>query len=333
MILLSGNKGPSCFNFQRNTDKPRSWERHLVPFLVALLCLLGNGKSAADSIRVSWDPAQVRGGGVVLIKIQAPANLAGAEAVTGKNRFPLLRTAHGSFRAIVGIDQELEGSVLHVDFSFYPVKGGSPYRIGANLKIPKQTSLPEKEQKLSLPTGMVDLSQKRLSQVKKDNRSLGDVLELISRHRYWNRAFILPVKGRITTKFGEKRILNGKFHSSHHGVDIAARIGTGVKAANGGVVQLADDFFLSGKTVVINHGWGVSTIYAHLDKFLVSEGQFVARGQLIGRVGKTGRVTGPHLHFGAYIRGTRVDPLRLINATKNIQVVKPLRNPEGNPGS
>ena len=94
--------------------------------------------------------------------------------------------------------------------------------------------------------------------------------------------------------------------------------GAPVKSANDGLVLLADDFYLSGKTVVVDHGWGVSTIYAHLDRTDVREGQEIKRGQIPGTVGTTGRATGPHLHFGAFIRGAKVDPLKLVEATKGL---------------
>ena len=126
----------------------------------------------------------------------------------------------------------------------------------------------------------------------------------------------MPLQGRITTVFGTGRVLNGKPRSSHSGVDISGEKGKPVKGSNSGRVLLADDFYLSGKTIVVDHGWGVSTIYAHLDRIDVKEGQDVNRGQVLGTVGTTGRSTGPHLHFGALIRGSKVDPLQLIEVTR-----------------
>ena len=128
----------------------------------------------------------------------------------------------------------------------------------------------------------------------------------------------MPVSGPISTSFGTRRVLNGQPRSSHSGVDIAVERGTPVNASNAGKVLLADRFFLSGETVVVDHGWGVSTLYAHLDTITVSEGQSVKRGQAVGTVGSTGRATGPHLHFGVFIRGVKVDPLQLIEATRGL---------------
>lgn len=282
------------------------------------MLLLVPVRAAGKSIKVTWDPAQVRRGSVVMLKVQSPVKLMAAQAATGQDLFPLLKLKGLTYAALIGIDLKSKGSTMPVDFMLFPAKGGPPYRIRADLKIKGSVSQTTKIQKLSLPTGMVDLSQKRLTQVREDNRTLGDVLATRTRERYWNEAFLLPVPGRITTRFGIGRILNGKPRSSHSGVDFAGKKGTPVKVANSGKVLLAEHFYLSGNTVVVDHGWGLSTIYAHMDRIDVREGEMMERGQVLGTVGDTGRATGPHLHFGVFIRGTKVDPLELLEATKNL---------------
>lgn len=121
--------------------------------------------------------------------------------------------------------------------------------------------------------------------------------------------FILPVEGRIGKNFGEERLFNGTFVSRHRGIDISAQKGTPVKAANRGTVVLAEDLFYGGKTVIIDHGKGLFTVYCHLSRLDVPEGKRVDKGKAIGRVGATGRATGPHLHWGMSVRGTAVNPL------------------------
>lgn len=267
---------------------------------------------------MTWDPAKVTRGAVVLLKVESPVRLMAADASTSGERFPLIRVREDVLAALVGIDAKTEGTSVPVDFTLFPARGGPPYRIRADLVVRESGPAAGKVQKLSLPSGMVDLSQQRVRQVRRDNRTLGDILATRSRIRPWKEGFLLPLKGRITTRFGTGRILNGKPRGSHSGVDIAGRKGTPVMASNDGKVLLADDFYLSGKTVVVDHGWGVLTIYAHLDRFRVREGQDVERGQVLGTVGSTGRATGPHLHFGAFVRGIKVDPLQLIEATKQL---------------
>lgn len=289
----------------------------MIPLLYALLALFP-GQLTAGSIKVTWDPARVKKGSVVMLKVFSPEKLMTAEAATGKDRFPLLKTGGDTYAALVGVDMKTKQSSIPVDITLFPAKGGPPYRIRADMKIRSKVTETQKVQKLTLPSSMVDLSKKRVDQVQRDNRTLGDVLSTRSRERYWTNGFLLPVDGRITTRFGTRRVLNGKPGSPHSGVDIAGKKGTPVKCANGGRVLLNADFYLTGNTVVVDHGWGISTIYAHMEKAYVKEGQLLKRGDILGTVGSTGRATGPHLHFGAFIRGAKVDPLILIDVSQSI---------------
>ena len=274
--------------------------------------------SSAATIRVTWDPNLVVRGGVVPVKVDSPVDLMAADASFGNERFPLMKTGSNSWFALVGVSTRRKDPSFPVDLNLFPAKGGPPYRIRADLMIRQPVSGKRKVQKLALPTGMVDLTEKRVRQVRDDNRSLGDSLATRTRERFWSEGFITPVEGRVSTRFGTGRVLNGKRRSPHSGVDIAAKKGVPIEVSNGGKVLLAYDFYLSGKTVVVDHGWGVCTIYAHMDRIDVREGQKVERGQTIGTVGTSGRSTGPHLHFGAFVRGVKVDPLKLISATEGL---------------
>ncbi|HET6520191.1 MAG TPA: M23 family metallopeptidase [Geminicoccaceae bacterium] len=125
--------------------------------------------------------------------------------------------------------------------------------------------------------------------------------------------FAWPVTGIITGVYGSQRVLNGRPRAPHRGVDIAAPTGTPVRAMADGVASLArPDLFFTGHTVVIDHGHGLGSVYAHLDSLRVEEGQAVARGEVIGTVGATGRATGPHLHWGVYWFDRALDPARLV---------------------
>ncbi|WP_155318589.1 M23 family metallopeptidase [Desulfosarcina alkanivorans] len=127
------------------------------------------------------------------------------------------------------------------------------------------------------------------------------------------QTFIWPVTGRISGVYGSQRILNGKPKRPHYGVDIAAPTGTPVKAPADGVVSMAhEDMFYSGGTLIVDHGHGISTVYMHLHKILVKEGHPVGQGDVIAQVGATGRVTGPHLHWGMNWFETRLDPSLLV---------------------
>jgi murein DD-endopeptidase MepM/ murein hydrolase activator NlpD len=129
----------------------------------------------------------------------------------------------------------------------------------------------------------------------------------------WTDSFMRPRTSVITSEFGSGRLFNGKMTSRHLGVDFRGAVGEPVRAANRGVVALTDDFFLAGNVVYIDHGGGLVTAYFHLSKTLVAVGDMVARGQIIGLVGATGRVTGPHLHWAARYGAITVNPLDLVS--------------------
>lgn len=124
---------------------------------------------------------------------------------------------------------------------------------------------------------------------------------------------IKPVVGRDSGRFGARRIFNGQKRNPHSGMDIAAPAGRTVKAAASGKVLYTGNLFFTGKVIYLDHGNGLLTLYAHLQDILVKPGQQVTRGQKIGKVGKTGRATGPHLHFSVYLNGNAVDPALFFN--------------------
>ncbi|MBI3059358.1 MAG: M23 family metallopeptidase [Deltaproteobacteria bacterium] len=131
----------------------------------------------------------------------------------------------------------------------------------------------------------------------------------------WDGRFVAPVSGGITSPFGLRRVVNGWPRSPHGGVDLKAASGTEILAANHGRVVLREEFFFSGKSLVLDHGGGLYTMYFHLADFRVEKDSQVRKGDLIGWAGKTGRVTGPHLHWGVRLNGARVDPFELLEAT------------------
>ena len=155
------------------------------------------------------------------------------------------------------------------------------------------------------------------SHQKEINRELNDVNKALAVHSdndFWREGFIEPVKGRISGYFGNQRIFNGVPKSPHSGTDIAAPAGTPVKASGSGKVVLSEkDYFYTGNMIIIDHGAGLQTIYAHLQKASVKAGDSVKQGETVGFVGQTGRATGPHLHWGASLNGVRFNPYSLLN--------------------
>lgn len=145
---------------------------------------------------------------------------------------------------------------------------------------------------------------------KRERDLISTALKIEKKQQHWEGKFILPVQGKIVGEYGVKRIAGKEFLWSHKGVDLKVPQGTPVQAANSGEVILAEEgFYLHGKTVTIDHGQGITTIYLHLKSINVRKGDKVTKGQIIGRVGETGLATGPHLHWGLYVHGVPVDPL------------------------
>jgi murein DD-endopeptidase MepM/ murein hydrolase activator NlpD len=130
--------------------------------------------------------------------------------------------------------------------------------------------------------------------------------------RLWSEPFLRPRDSRVTSPFGGGRLVNGAIRSRHYGLDLDGRTGDPVRAANRGVVALVGDFFYGGRSVFIHHGAGLMTVYHHLSRPLVAVGDTVTRGQIIGLVGATGRVTGPHLHWAAQYGFVAFDPTDLL---------------------
>lgn len=133
--------------------------------------------------------------------------------------------------------------------------------------------------------------------------------------RTWDGPFVLPLSTQPTRNFGSRSIFNGELRNPHAGIDFSSPIGTVVTAPAAGTVVLAADLYFTGQTVVVDHGGGLYSLFAHLSSMVIETGDIVSRGAPLGRVGTTGRATGAHLHWGVRLNGARVDPVSLIFAT------------------
>ncbi len=167
------------------------------------------------------------------------------------------------------------------------------------------------EQRLSLPPSMVTPSKQNLARIRREQAMIKAAMDTVTPRKYWYFPFERPVPGEVTSAFGLRRILNGQPRSPHRGIDFDAALGDEVHCASQGKVILTGDFYFNGKSVFVDHGQGVITMYFHLSRIDVAVNRPVERGQRLGLAGATGRATGPHLHFGMNILGQSVDPMPL----------------------
>lgn len=169
-------------------------------------------------------------------------------------------------------------------------------------------------ERLTLPKDKVSgFSKETLARIGSEKKTLDAIWVTTSKQRYWKGGWIWPVPGKITSSFGKRRIINGEPHSPHSGTDHRAAKGTPIKAAQRGKVVLTADQFYTGNLVILDHGQGLYSMYFHLSETDVSEGDMVEQGDVLGKVGSTGRASGPHLHWGVRLLNQRVDAERLLD--------------------
>ena len=210
----------------------------------------------------------------------------------------------GPLRALVGIDLEHPPGPAPLVLR----SAGAPCRVALEVRA---GSFPV--ERLKVPRGYVELSPRNLARAREETRRLDDLYRRVSPDRLWRGAFAPPLPGApASDNFGRRRVLNGEPRSPHSGVDFSADPGTPVLAPQRGRVVLAASLFFSGRTVILDHGLGLFSSYAHLREMDVKEGELVEPGAVLGRVGATGRVTGPHLHWAMRLNLARVNPMDIL---------------------
>jgi len=187
--------------------------------------------------------------------------------------------------------------------------GGKAERFNANVAIDRREY---PVQKLTVEPKFVSPPANIEEKIKQDRAEMRAALSNSSAQRYWNLPMLRPVPGVVTSQYGLRRVFNDQARNPHRGLDLRGGEGDPIFAADDGRVVLVSDHYYAGKIVVIDHGLRVFTAYLHLSGFNVADGQRVRRGDVIGFVGSTGRVTGSHLHLSLYVMGESINPLPLL---------------------
>lgn len=272
------------------------------------------GVAASPDITARLLATTVANGQVTVLEINLGALDPGAtdlKARFGQNTIALFQhpvKAAGIYCGLVGIPLSTAPQKALIELEWTDPRG----RQGASVAV-RIVDGKYKKENLRVDPGHVKLSKENLERVGREKKEIRHIYSSSSDTRLWYGSFNKPLASEPTSVFGTRRLFNGQNRSFHRGIDFRAPIGTAVHASNSGVVRLAGNLFYSGNIVIIDHGKGIFTNYAHLSKIQVVAGQQVASGHQIGLSGASGRVSGPHLHWGAKVSGVYVDPLQFIN--------------------
>lgn len=273
------------------------------------LVLLTGSLTWAGTLQVDLPERQFGQGDIRTLKVAAPEPLTWLCAHFRGQSLPV-RAGEEEYTVLLAVDLETPPAPYPVEFEAQGASG-TRYRQHVRIRV-ADGRFPV--QRLTLPRGMVDLDAKTLARVRREQQEMAAIWETWRDGPYWWQAFVPPLEGtlEVTSEFGLRRILNNQPRRPHSGVDFRASAGTPVLASNGGLVVYIGEMFFNGKSVILHHGGGLFTTYFHLQDYGVSMGEKVAKGEVIGWVGATGRATGPHLHWGGNLRGVRFDPRRLL---------------------
>jgi murein DD-endopeptidase MepM/ murein hydrolase activator NlpD len=251
-------------------------------------------------------PARARPGDAFLVVVRGAASAPSARAA---GRDLALWPAPGGFAAVGGLPVETPPGPLDVEV-LLPVDGGEPVRLAPRLEVepagfPHRALTVEKRFVRPPPPSV----QRR---IEADRAAFARAFDQPASPPLFAGSFAWPRQDRVTAGFGEQRTMNGVKPSQHYGLDLAGAVGAPVGSAQAGRVVLVRDCWASGRSVVVWHGAGLFTTYFHLSRALVREGDLVGRGQRLGLVGATGRVSGPHLHWGVRVGDLYVDPASVL---------------------
>jgi murein DD-endopeptidase MepM/ murein hydrolase activator NlpD len=274
-----------------------------ISMLWCLLAAIALGAVNAPPVTITTRSRAVAPGEVVLVTITAAAPIAAPRVHAFDRNLPPFAVDDRTWRVLVGIDLDVKPGkhVLTVD-------AGAEHASHTLVVAPKQFPV----RKLTVDEAFVNPPESARARIEEESKLVAAIWNAPSAERLWNGPFERPVPQPANSAFGTRSVLNGQPRNAHGGADFLSPAGTPIKSPNTGRVVLARNLYYSGNTVIIDHGLGLFSFFAHLSETAVTEGQQVTTGAIVGKVGATGRVTGPHLHWTVRVGGARVDPLSLL---------------------
>ena len=277
--------------------------------VLAVLVVLGFAQvtNAADAIQIVTAARSVQPGEVVLLTASALTPIDALRARAFDRDLPTFRLDARTWQAVLGIDLDTRAGAYQVSFS--ALVDGHDTESTISLAVRRRVFA---TRTVRVDDSFVNPPEPTVQRIISEAAEFVRVWEQSAPDRLWSDAFVRPVPGPANGSFGTRSIFNGQPRQPHGGADFLSPAGTPIHAPNSGRVVVAREFYFTGNTVVIDHGLGMFSLLAHLSVIDVDVGEDVTVGQIVGQVGATGRVTGPHLHWAVRIGGARVDPLAVL---------------------
>jgi murein DD-endopeptidase MepM/ murein hydrolase activator NlpD len=284
---------------------------HSVALIVLVLLSLAENLSAATAARwtVVNQPTRLVNGTPVLFRVTTPRPVGALSGNWLGHEIAFNFDARGKvWFALAGVSLETKPGA-------YPLELHAETTAGQAISFQKKIRVQHQRYPrvlLKVPARYTAPSPEEQRQIEQDKATKAEAFKAVTAGREWKGSFAAPVQAAISDVFGVERVFNGSVQSTHQGLDFRVPSGTSVAAVNSGRVILARPLFFEGNCVVIDHGQGLLTLYLHLSKFSVKEGDAVSKGQPIGLSGGTGRATGPHLHLAVRWQGVYLNPQVLL---------------------
>jgi murein DD-endopeptidase MepM/ murein hydrolase activator NlpD len=278
----------------------------IVATAVTLPTAQAPASSDREGVSVTTRARALQPGEVVVLTVQANRDISSVRVhAFGRDHvgFPLKPRM---WRVLVGIDLDTAPQT----YSAEVFASDDPVAISVSLRV---SAGHFRTRKLTVDEAFVNPPTEALDRIARETAELNDLWAHSSTTKLWTDPFVRPVPDPANSAFGTRSILNGQPRSPHSGADFNSATGTPIKSPSAGRVVLAGDRYYTGNTVMIDHGLQLFSLFAHLSEIQVKVGDTVAAGDVLGKVGATGRVTGPHLHWSVRLNGARVDPLSLLS--------------------